>query len=506
MAATCFGTSAHTDRWRRIVASFSLPALLVLLLAAHIGDSNSYYRGSAGPYTVQVIVRHPGVVPGLADITVRVEDEGVTRVTVRPVHSALGLDGAPRPDVATPVPGEPGLFAAQLWFMTLGAYSVHVEVDGAAGSGTAVVPVNSLATRTLPMSATLSVVLAALGLFLAVGLLTIVRAAVLESTVPPGDTPTAAQRRRAHVSVGLAVVLLFLVVTGGRAWWNAEANAYRGILFQPLALRVAPATIAGVRVLDMEVGDRNWLGTATSPIVPDHGKLLHGFLVRVPDQDAFAHVHPWPIGERRFRLPLPPLPPGRYVFYGDIVHETGFSQTLVTEVDLDADQSRCELADACPAADPDDAWWTGPAQTADDAVFEDGASLRWLRPAEPIIAGQPFELRFAATDDAGQALPLEPYMGMAAHAAVRRDDGSVFVHLHPTGSISVAAQQALAIRAARDTAATAAHWMHAAGAPDGLVSILYAFPRGGRYRLWVQVKAAGETRTAAWDVTVADPR
>ena len=478
-----------------------LPLVAMALLTGHVGDTNTHFRGNAGPYTVQVVVRHPGVVPGLADITVRVENGPVTRVTVRPVHTALGLEGAPRPDVAEPVPGEPDLFAAQLWFMDLGAYSVHVGVEGAAGSGLAVVPVSSIATRTLPMGPVLTVVLAALGTFLAFGLLTIVRAAVGESTAPPEETPEPSRRRRARVAVAVAVVVLFTIGAGGRAWWNAEAEAYRGILFVPLELRVTPAEAGGARVLNLEISDRNWLEQPVTALVPDHDKLLHGFLVRVPDQDVFAHVHPVPTGEMRFRLTLPPLPPGRYAFYGDIVHESGFAQTLVSDVELtDSTAATCEMP-ACSPGDADDAWWTRNGPAGGDVVrFDDGVAVEWQRP-DPIAAGKDLALEFVAVDSSGTPLSLEPYMGMAAHAAVRRDDGSVFVHMHPSGTISAGSQQTLTARAGLP--ATPSHSAHPGGASDGRVSIPYAFPRPGAYRLWLQVRANGTIRTAAWDVVVS---
>jgi hypothetical protein len=94
-------------------------------------------------------------------------------------------------------------------------------------------------------------------------------------------------------------------------------------------------------------------------------------------------------------------------------------------------------------------------------------------------------------------------MGMLGHAAVRRSDGSVFAHLHPSGSVPMAALQKLAAGAAPDAAMAngdphAGHMMQVSSA----VSIPYAFPKAGDYRVWVQVKRDGRVRTAAFDTTV----
>lgn len=488
------------------LARAATPALLLaLLLSAHIGDDNTYFTGFAGPWSVQVTVRHPGVVPGLADIAVRVENGTPERVAVRPVRIAQGLEGAPRPDVAEPVPGQPGMYMAQLWFMTLGAYSVHVEVAGSLGEGVAIVPVTSNATRTLPLGRGLGIALVALGLFLAVGLLSIVRAATGESTLPPHEAPGPAHRRRARIAVGVAIVLLFLVVSGGRAWWRDEADNYRGILFVPLELHAQVGDSLGVPVIDLAVADRNWLGDAVRPLVPDHGKLMHAFLFRLPDGEAFAHVHPEPTGNLTFRLVAPPLPAGRYSFVGDIVHADGMTQTLSTEIDLPAAPD-CEN-DACPRRDSDDSWTVATAVDGDTFPFDDGLRIRWHRPEGPIEAGRAREFRFEVTDASGAAVALEPYMGMAAHAAVRRDDGTVFVHLHPTGTISMAAQTAMASRVGIDAPDSPDHTAHDLAVADGTVEMFYAFPRDGQYRVWLQVRVGGSVRTAVWSVRVggADP-
>ena len=102
-------------------------------------------------------------------------------------------------------------------------------------------------------------------------------------------------------------------------------------------------------------------------------------------------------------------------------------------------------------------------------------------------------------------------MGMAAHAMITRDDGAVFVHLHPAGTISLAAQQTFLLRQPGDTAPGALGKrlqmeMGSGGmreVPSSSVSFPYAFPRPGHYRIWVQVKRAGRILTGAFDADVA---
>jgi hypothetical protein len=74
------------------------------------------------------------------------------------------------------------------------------------------------------------------------------------------------------------------------------------------------------------------------------------------------------------------------------------------------------------------------------AMLEGGGTLLWHQ--EPLRANRDTTLRFEARDREGRPLPLEPYMGMLSHAVIARDDGKVFVHLHPMGTINMAAQEA----------------------------------------------------------------
>ena len=82
----------------------------------------------------------------------------------------------------------------------------------------------------------MGLILSGLGLFLVVGLLTIIGAAVRESVVAPGESPEPRRRRRARIAVAISAVLLIAIVLGGRAWWDAEALAYGElVLYRPFA-------------------------------------------------------------------------------------------------------------------------------------------------------------------------------------------------------------------------------------------------------------------------------
>ena len=365
---------------------------LALCSMAHVGSPDTFFTGNAGPYPVRVTVRLPGVVPGLAQVIVRVPKAAgvIERVTVQAIQWNLGAEGAPPPDRAAPVPGDPEIYAADLWLMVPTSYRLLVRVDGPSGSGTATVPMMALATVQRPMPQGMGVLLAALGVFLAAGLLTILSVAVRESVVPPGELPDERQRRRGRIALVVGVVLLAVAVFGGRAWWNAEAFAYAdSVLYRPFASDADVKTGAdGARTLSLAINDRRW--PATNPgsrynaLLPDHGKLMHMFIIRDGDLGAFAHVHPIPRSEKTeaFDVAVPPLPPGKYRVYGDMVHESGYAQTLVASATLDGSPG------ISSSADPDDSWFDG-AAVSESATASyrdpDGMTITWQRgePSSP---------------------------------------------------------------------------------------------------------------------------
>lgn len=475
--------------------------LAMFATSAHVGSPNILFEGAAGPYPVRVVIRPPGVIPGQAGITVRALAGGVTAVSVQPVRWNLGVEGAPRPDVARPVEGNTSMWTAQLWLMEFGSYSVRVLVNGDRGEHTVIVPVAAMATQRLGMPAGLALALIALGSLLLVGALTIVGAAVREAVLPPGSVPDPARVRRAWIARAVAGPLIVLALLGGGRWWDAEDAAYLRNMYRPLEVATTVSDDGAGAVLTLAITDPAWSEGRWSPFVPDHGKLMHMFLIREPQLDAFAHLHPLRIDSSTFRQPMPPLPAGTYRVYADVVHESGFTQTLVDRVTVP------EMTPVTDGLDSDDSWFGDEVSGGDIARLADGSTLHWERPAR-IEVGAEVELRFMLHAPDGTPGMPEPYMGMPAHAAVTRDDGAVFVHLHPMGTVSLAAHLLFEQRARGDTARDERGGLvlRDAGPHDAqhdhAIAFPYEFPQPGRYRIWVQVKRDGRVLTGAFDTMV----
>jgi hypothetical protein len=487
--------------------------------SAHVGSPNVFFEGLAGPYSVHVMIEPAEVIPGLAQISVRVESGKIERVTALPIKWNAGRKGAPPPDLATAVPGETNLYHAQLWFMESGAQSVELEITGDAGIGRITIPVDAVARRVVTMRKDLGGVLALLGISLIVLLMLVIGAAVRESVVEPGAPPPPGRNLWAGGAMAFTFFLAVFLLWGGRGWWKAEAADYRNNrLYRPVPAEAKVNIENSRRILRLHVQDRDVASSA--PLVPDHGKLMHLFLMREPQLDAFAHLHPLKRERRTFDTLLPDLPAGSYRIYADVTYETGLSDTLTATVDVPPASGSTAVSERL--IDPDDAWrvFDTSAPSQSDCPLNSSNTMKWVRPAR-VLAGEPVRLRFVVTAANGQPAVLEPYLGMRGHLALRRADGSVFIHLHPGGSASMAAMQLAVLRTegklplqaafgADDPicqlpkgSAAEAEWLRGRDETErSTVSFPYAFPKPGRYRLWVQVKIQGEIMTGVFDVVV----
>ena len=435
--------------------------------AAHVGSPDVFYEGDAGAYHLFVTVRMPQVIPGVATIEVRARDADVTGLTVVPLRlTGPGSELPPTPDRADRSPDDPQFFTASLWLMEHGSLQVRISVEGTHGPGSLALPIPAAALRTLDMDRTLGTILLVLMLVLGLSLASIAGAAVREGALDPGVLPAASARGRAWIATGLASAVVVGVLAFGNHWWRSEADTYESFVAKPW---VIPATVSGCRLT---------IPSFQMRVLLDHGHEMHLFLVRTPALDRLGHLHPTPQDDGSYTQELPSLPAGHYALFADVVEQSGYPVTGTAEVDLP------ELT--CPPLAGDDTSWA--AGTRSSLVFEPPASLR---------AGVAQSLRFHVVNaDGTPATDLEPYMGMAGHAAILRTDLSVFAHLHPSGSVAMPALML----------AQAPHEMYAAGTqlpPD--VSFPYAFPQPGSYRIFVQIKRAGRIETGAFDVAIRPP-
>jgi hypothetical protein len=503
--------------------SLLLLCLLTLPAHAHVGNKDVYETISAGPYKLFVTIRMPNVIPGVATVEVRSTGAPITglRITPLPVTGEAAKH-PPTSDPMKPSADDAAFFTGGVWMMASGSWQVRFDITGAAGERTASVPVPAVAIATLKMQRGLGTVLGILGLFLVLSMGGIVAAAVREARLEPGQPTSDSRRTRSLLAMAGSLAFMALLVYGGAHWWNVEAVSYAEGIYHPLATH---ATLTG-NLLDLQLQPFAVEGRASrsnNDLLPDHGHLMHLYAIRQPEMDAVFHLHPARTDPGSFQLSLPAMPPGRYTLYGDIVHSNGFPETIVTTLDIPADM---------PASSPgpDDAFGH-PAPLSADPLgtsykLPDGYTMVWDRPAT-ITADTAYAFRFRLmAPDGSPATDMQPYMGMAGHAAFVKTDGTVFAHTHPEGSAAMASML-LANSSVNDTpdgmmsnpadqaangptnSAVAGSMNDMPGMSMGatehisnIVDFPYGFPTPGRYRIFIQMKHGTTIETATFDANV----
>jgi hypothetical protein len=231
---------------------------------------------------------------------------------------------------------------------------------------------------------------------------------------------------------------------------------------------------------------------------------MHLFLVRSPGMNVFWHLHPQRSGDG-FTQHLPAMPAGHYQIFADVVLSSGFPVTMIGQIDLASPITGQPLMGDDSGIDGNGK--SPEAATSAEYSLSDGDRMMWEREAQPFQAGVPLILRFRVVDREGNpAQDLQPYMGMAAHAAIIRTDGSVFAHVHPTGSVPMASfelAQASLPASLEENAHSSMNMAQMGGEKIASeISIPYGFPKAGDYRVFVQVKRAGQIQTAVFDANV----
>ena len=544
-----------------IILSFSHP----ITTYAHVGSSGVIVQKQVGKYRLLISINPPDVVPGTAKVTVFVEQGRISTIGARPIYFRSGDKGAPTHDILTAVSAN--RFEGDLWLMASGSSSVELTIDGPDGKQQVVVPVMALATALRDMPTGTGWGLAAMGVLLVMMLITIIGASNADGIATPNQPVSPVMQRRRLIGMGIGLVAITLIMAGWRSWWNSTAEDYRtDQLYRPMpihsTIRIANAQRQLALRFDTTGFGKNWQNRRMlSYVIPDHGKLMHTFLVRILGLEAFAHLHPNRRDTLNYETALPAtLPGGKYLLYADVVYRSGYAETLTDTIEVPSLKISAEAATTNKQTDPDDSWLvtepmgvkanaTNVPHLDNDMVvcgkpgasttLEDGSSMIWMdKPSQILEAGKLYTLKFAVADPQGKATLLEPYLGMGGHAIILRSDGTVYIHLHPVGTYSMAAEESMAGRIAdttrmfnypdavtfRDSIDTyiaklkslpeaeknkqlmsSSSGMSHSMKTNNMVEFPYAFPRAGHYRIWVQVKRKGRILTGVFDTQVNDP-
>jgi hypothetical protein len=462
---------------------------------AHLGSKDVFEQIAAGPYNLFITIRPPNVIPGVATVEVRATGAAISTLQITPMPlTGEASKHPPAADVLKRSDADPNFYTGGVWMMASGSWQVRFEVDGAGGRQTVSVPVPAVALTTLKMQRNLGIPLALLGLFLVVSMAGVVAAAIREARLEPGARPTPLLRRRGLIAMAASLIVMALMVYGGAKWWNVEAASYASDIYRPMTmLAKLQGDQLGLRVKGVEIGSgNNRHSFSNDDFLPDHGHLMHLYAIREPQMDAVFHLHPELTSDGDFSMPLPAMPAGEYKLYGDVVHANGFPETLVTTVEIPAGKPAAPIG-------PDDATATPPPLSAGPLgtsyKLPDGYTMVWDKPAT-LTATTAYSLRFRLLGpDGAPATDMQPYMGMAGHAAFIKDDGTVFVHTHPEGSAAMAA-----LDLANGTMNAMAGM--ASGPTQPTVEFPYGFPTPGPYRIIIQMKHGDTIETGVFDATV----
>jgi hypothetical protein len=484
---------------KRALAIFGLLCLsLGSSVQAHVGSPDVYYEGTAGPYRLFVTVRVPQMVPGVAQIEVRTLEGNVDDIEVVALRAVgEGSENAPPPDLMERSKDDAQFFTGKLWLMQSGAWQVRIQVKGPQGNATMAVPVAAFSQRTLRMQKTTGLILSALMIFLVLSLISIFGAATRESQIEPGAEIPPARRTRARIAMLAVAALIAAILFLGNMWWTsiADANA------KDMVYKAPPidASLVGNELV-LKMGSSYWHDLRKEmqmdKIIPDHGHLMHLFLIRMPEMDRFYHLHPEETGTGEFKEMLPAVEPGHYAVFADIVRESGFPDTMTAQIDLPARNTTQPMTgdDSETAAPP-----ISGSQASASVPLGVGERVEWLN-ASSIQAQKPTLLRFRVVDKDGKpATDLQPYMGMAGHLVIFRRDLGVFAHVHPSGSVPMAALMLLEKTPAGSMESMPG--MHETTVPAE-ITFPYGFPQAGDYRLFLQMKRAGHVETAVFDTHV----
>jgi hypothetical protein len=204
-----------------------------------------------------------------------------------------------------------------------------------------------------------------------------------------------------------------------------------------------------------------------------HDMPYHVFVLS-RDTSVFMHEHPTLDAEGVYTLEVTLPKPGHYVLISDFFPTGGSGQVLSTPI-VTAGYEGDLMADV-PTLSVDDSW----------TKREAGVSVDLRMAPNALVASEDLDLPLHFTDVAtGEPVRnLERYLGAFAHALIVNEELSEYIHAHPEETLE-------------GTTITSG------GGPDVVFHTL--FPKGGRYKAWVQFQRGGKLSTVAFTLKVLRP-
>ncbi len=508
--------------------------LLSPIAYAQFGNTGVQMHGQAGEYKVLVDVQPPKVTPGKGKIYVQVETLGIVRVEARTLNFPIPNSDSTDYKKLRDVKKQAGQFQGEVQFTTSGSTAIQLKLVGSKGVGEITIPVK--VNRGQENSS----------IILNIGLLLL---GILLLTLVTTPNFSFCEKKR-YQGIALGVLGLAFMLYGTSFMWKNHKSEDNYPLRGNSSVIIGDSLSVLQIKLDTTHGVSQKKGKSIHMLIPDHGKLMHAFLLRTPTLDAFAHLHPERKDSTTFEANLPQLPPGKYLVYADIVFQNGISETITDTLIIGNLGSKREAnseytEDTFVITDPINA----PGNASADAdiiicgkpgtktVFKDGSYAVWAgRPDQALEAGRAYNLDFEIYNPDGSACLPEPYLGIMGHLVVVKSDGSVYNHLHPSGTFPAVTErllkngmahtkltgtafrdsvdQHLALLKGKSVLEREEFLMTEMGMYDlgengmvgmdhgSLISFPFTFPKEGRYRIFLQVKRNEKVMTGAFDVKV----